>query len=81
MQRILDTVERVGNRVPHPVIIFVILTGIVIVLSHVFYMLGLTVSYQAINPVTHEVEDKTTVARSSPWTASGSCSPGSCRIS
>ena len=64
MQRILDAVERVGNRVPHPVIIFVILIGIVIVLSHLFYMLGLSVSYQRINPETHEVEDVTTVARS-----------------
>jgi aminobenzoyl-glutamate transport protein len=64
MQRVLDAVERVGNRVPHPVIIFVILAGIVIVLSHVFYMLGLSVSYQRINPETHEVEDITTVARS-----------------
>ena len=64
MQRILDVVERVGNRVPHPVIIFVILIGIVIVLSHVFYMFGLSVSYQVINPETHEVEDATTVARS-----------------
>ena len=64
MQRILDVVERVGNRVPHPVIIFVILIGIVIVLSHVFYMLGLSVSYQIINPDTHEVEDTTTTARS-----------------
>ncbi len=64
MQRILDVVERVGNRVPHPVIIFVILIGIVIVLSHVFYMLGLSVSYQVINPETHEVEDATTAARS-----------------
>jgi aminobenzoyl-glutamate transport protein len=64
MQRILDVVERVGNRVPHPVIIFVILIGIVIVLSHVFYMLGLSVSYQVINPETHAVEDATTVARS-----------------
>ena len=64
MQKILDAVERVGNKVPHPVIIFVILMGIVIVLSHVFYMLGLSVSYQAINPETHEVEDKTTAARS-----------------
>ena len=64
MQRILDVVERVGNRVPHPVIIFVILIGIVIVLSHVFYMLGLSVSYQVINPQTHEVEDATTAARS-----------------
>jgi aminobenzoyl-glutamate transport protein len=64
MQRILDVVERVGNKVPHPVIIFVILIAIVIVLSHVFYLLGLRVSYQVINPETHEVEDATTVARS-----------------
>ena len=27
MQRILDIVERVGNKVPHPVVIFVILIG------------------------------------------------------
>jgi hypothetical protein len=47
MQKILDVVERVGNRVPHPVIIFVILIGIVIVLSHIFYMLGLSVSYES----------------------------------
>jgi aminobenzoyl-glutamate transport protein len=40
MQKILDAVERVGNKVSHPVIIFVILIGVVIVLSHVFYMLG-----------------------------------------
>jgi aminobenzoyl-glutamate transport protein len=32
MQRVLDVVERVGNKVPHPVIIFVILIGVVIVL-------------------------------------------------
>jgi aminobenzoyl-glutamate transport protein len=35
MQRVLDVVERVGNKVPHPVIIFVILIGVVIVLSHI----------------------------------------------
>ena len=40
MQRILDTVERVGNSVPHPVVIFLILIGIVLVLSHLLYMLG-----------------------------------------
>ena len=33
MQRFLDGVERVGNMVPHPVVIFLILIGIVIVLS------------------------------------------------
>jgi aminobenzoyl-glutamate transport protein len=64
MQRMLDVVERVGNRVPHPVIIFVILIGVVIVLSHVFYLLGLSVSYQVIEPYTDQVIDTTTVARS-----------------
>ncbi|MCA3418123.1 MAG: AbgT family transporter, partial [Roseomonas sp.] len=33
MQRILDTVERVGNRVPHPVMIFVYLIVFVVLLS------------------------------------------------
>ena len=33
MQRFLDGVERVGNMVPHPVVIFLILIAIVIALS------------------------------------------------
>lgn len=45
MQKFLDVVERVGNRVPHPVIIFVILIGLVIVLSHIFHMFDIHVSY------------------------------------
>ena len=40
MEKVLDGVERVGNKVPHPAVIFVILIGIVIVLSHVFYLMG-----------------------------------------
>ena len=40
MQRFLDTVEKVGNMVPHPVIIFLILIGIVIVLSAVLGLFG-----------------------------------------
>ena len=35
MQRFLDAVEQVGNRVPHPVIIFLILIGCVIVISFI----------------------------------------------
>ena len=33
MQQILDVVEKVGNKVPHPVVIFLILIAIVVVLS------------------------------------------------
>jgi len=64
MQKVLDWVERVGNSVPHPVLIFLILIGITIVLSHIFYMLGAAVTFQAINPDTHAVETVTTSARS-----------------
>lgn len=64
MTRILDTVEVVGNKVPHPAVIFVILIGAVIVLSHVFYLLGASVTYESINPETHELEQVTTAAQS-----------------
>lgn len=64
MQKLLDVVEKVGNRVPHPVIIFLILIGIVLVLSHVLHLAGASVSYQVINPETHQVETATTTARS-----------------
>ena len=64
MQKILDWVEKVGNKVPHPVVIFLILIAIVLVLAHIFYVLGASVSYQVINPETHEVETATTAARS-----------------
>lgn len=50
MQRILDIVETVGNKVPHPAMIFLILIVIVVVLSHVLYLTGASVSYEAIVP-------------------------------
>jgi aminobenzoyl-glutamate transport protein len=64
MQKVLDTIERVGNAVPHPVVIFLILIGIVLVLSHILYLLGASVSYQVINPDTDKVEAATTAANS-----------------
>jgi aminobenzoyl-glutamate transport protein len=64
MQKVLDTVERIGNSVPHPIVIFLILIAVVMVLSHILYMLGATVSYQVINPDTDKVEAATTAANS-----------------
>lgn len=64
MNKILDTVERIGNSVPHPVIIFLMLMGIVVLASHVLFMLGASVSYQVINPDTHKIEIATTSANS-----------------
>src|SRR5690625_3357092 len=46
LQRGLDAVERAGNKVPHPVIIFLALIALVIVLSHVFYLTGASVSFE-----------------------------------
>jgi aminobenzoyl-glutamate transport protein len=64
MQRFLDGIERVGNMVPHPVIIFLILIAIVIVLSALLGALGATVSYETIDPVTNEIVIATTGIRS-----------------
>jgi aminobenzoyl-glutamate transport protein len=55
-QKILDTVERIGNSVPHPVVIFLILIAVVMVISQILYMLGASVSYQVVNPETHKIE-------------------------
>jgi aminobenzoyl-glutamate transport protein len=54
MQRILDVVEKVGNMVPHPVLIFLALIGIVIVLSQLLYMTGAQVTQEVIVPIASE---------------------------
>jgi aminobenzoyl-glutamate transport protein len=64
MQRFLDGVERVGNMVPHPVIIFLILIAIVIVLSAVLGAFETAVTFDRINPDTHEIEEASTAIRS-----------------
>jgi aminobenzoyl-glutamate transport protein len=64
VEKLLDSIERVGNKVPHPAVIFVILIGIVVLLSHLFYVLGASVTFQTINPETDQVETVTAAARS-----------------
>ena len=70
LQKLLDGVERVGNKVPHPAVIFFILIALVILLSHLFHWLGTTVTYEVINSETHKVEE-TTAAVNSLMTADG----------
>ena len=50
MQSFLDVVERVGNIVPHPVVIFLILIGIVIVLSAILGAFGTSVTFETHQP-------------------------------
>lgn len=60
----LTTIERVGNMVPHPGIIFFILIGIVILLSVILSWVGWSATYEAIDPVTHQIVTQTTTVRS-----------------
>ena len=50
-ERFLKAVEYVGNKIPHPTLLFVWLMGITIILSCLFSVLGIS----AINPTTGEV--------------------------
>ena len=45
LQKFLDWVERVGNRLPHPVIIFIILAVIIAVISAILHSLGVSATY------------------------------------
>ena len=60
----LATVERIGNAVPHPAIIFFILIGIVIAFSVIFGLLGTTVTYEAYDPLIGDAVEQTTSVRS-----------------
>jgi aminobenzoyl-glutamate transport protein len=60
----LGTVERVGNAVPHPAIIFLILIGIVIVLSAIFGLLGTSVTYEGYDVALGDIVEQEASVRS-----------------
>ncbi len=60
----LSGIERVGNKVPHPAIIFFYLIGIVVVLSVVLGLIGWSATYETVDAATHTVVTRTTVVRS-----------------
>lgn len=64
LDRFLDHVERVGNKVPHPAVIFLILIAIVILLSHLLHFLGVSVTYPVVDVLTDEVVERTTAVQS-----------------
>lgn len=57
----MNTVEVIGNKLPHPVSIFVGMTLIVILLSAIFAALDVQCEYTQLNPATGE-ESQLTVA-------------------
>ena len=56
--------EVVGNKVPHPAVIFLLMSAIVIVLSFIFHLMGTSVTYQVIDPETHKAVTTTAVVNS-----------------
>lgn len=55
-QKLLDWIERAGNKVPHPAVLFLSLIVIVILLSHLLHLMGTSVTYERMNLATHELE-------------------------
>jgi aminobenzoyl-glutamate transport protein len=47
---LLNVIERLGNSVPHPVLLFLYLIIIVVILSHVLYLLDVSVTDQIVVP-------------------------------
>jgi aminobenzoyl-glutamate transport protein len=56
LQKVLDTIERVGNKVPHPAIIFLGLVGLVIVLSAILAAFDVAVTYDVVETPPDVVE-------------------------
>ena len=64
MKRMLDVVEKAGNKVPHPVMIFLFLIVAVFILSHILHFAGASVTQQSVDPQTEKLVSTTVVARS-----------------
>lgn len=58
LERILGWIERAGNKVPHPAILFLALIVIVIVLSQILAWAKVSVSYETIKPPPAQVEQQ-----------------------
>jgi aminobenzoyl-glutamate transport protein len=56
-QRMLGGIERVGNKVPHPAILFLALIVIVIVLSQLLAWAGVSATYEVVKPPAVAVEE------------------------
>ena len=57
MARALDGIERLGNRMPHPAILFLALCLVVILLSQVFYWTGAQATYTVVEPPSAVAEE------------------------
>ncbi len=56
---VLGAIERVGNKLPHPATIFVILCSIIIVISSIMSKMGVSVTYTGLDRSTMEIKEMT----------------------
>ena len=56
---VLGAIERVGNKLPHPGTIFVILCAVIIVVSAIMAKLGVSVTYTGLDRSTMEIKEMT----------------------
>ncbi|HHX61391.1 MAG TPA: AbgT family transporter [Epulopiscium sp.] len=56
---ILSTIERVGNKLPHPATIFIILSAIIIGFSAVMAKMNISVSYDGLDRSSMEIKEMT----------------------
>ncbi len=57
-ERMLDNIERLGNRVPHPAMIFVGLIVIVIAASMILHWAGVKSTYEVASPPAEQVQER-----------------------
>ena len=50
LERMLDGIERLGNKMPDPAILFLLLCGVVIVLSQLLYWFDVKATYEVVKP-------------------------------
>ena len=55
---ILDLIERVGNKVPHPAILFLALCVAVIILSQILYLAGARITTEVVKPPPAAVQEE-----------------------
>ena len=58
---ILDRIEKIGNALPHPATIFLILSVIIVVLSAILSAKGVSVTYEGINRANNNAVEMMTV--------------------
>jgi aminobenzoyl-glutamate transport protein len=56
-ERMLDTIERVGNKVPHPAMLFVWLIVGVVVLSQILFWFNVKATYEVVAPPPQQVQE------------------------